>query len=183
SWTKKLGLPDYPAGLALASNFLASRGFLGWLELVFLIYGLFLAWQLRAVLLERAAYLPKSELGRAQLLFLSFTAGAVLISFLKVVMDLIPFFLVVEIVIIVHALACMALMLHRSREDHVRVSAAAPEVYRPGMLRTLSAGALLLLVAVFSGWMVKRALYGSQVAGSQYTDHIRFGPNNTNNIK
>jgi hypothetical protein len=40
---------------------------------------------------------------------------------------------------------------------------------------------LLGAVAIsFAGWGLKRALFGDQFSGQFYMDHIRFGPNNTN---
>jgi hypothetical protein len=54
--------------------------------------------------------------------------------------------------------------------------------YGPWIRRAALAGTLGAIVAIFTGWGVKRAVYGDRATGG-IPDQIRFGPNNTNTIK
>ncbi|MCX6624281.1 MAG: hypothetical protein NTY38_25100, partial [Acidobacteria bacterium] len=78
-----------------------------------------------------------------------------------------------------NALACTFLVLAAPASTPAGFTAeGAP---RAGWLRrTVAFGVLAAVGCTFGGWALKRALFGDTFAPGFYMDHIRFGPNNTN---
>jgi hypothetical protein len=101
-------------------------------------------------------------------------------SLTHVTPELEPLELSIQVGIMIHAIACTTLMLAMSREARPLPARDAEPLYRWSVARTMAAGLAAALIVCAAGWGVKRALYGDVVAGGFYTDHIRFGPNNTN---
>jgi hypothetical protein len=82
-----------------------------------------------------------------------------------------------------NAVLCAWLVLTRLPEP-VAVEAERASVARTGWAgRTLAWGLLAAVLAIFGGWAFKRAVFGDRFAPHFYTDHIRVGPNNTNDKK
>ncbi|MFN0168144.1 MAG: hypothetical protein ACKV22_17095 [Bryobacteraceae bacterium] len=174
-WRRTLkSLPDTFGGLPVTAGFDPSRGFLGWFELLFLLLGAVLVW----AMLRRSALVPESPPGRGQLLFLVFQWSFVIISFAHVLPEMTPFLFLVQWVIAMQAIACTALVLHPAR---VAPPISSGPIYRGASSRMIVSATLLGILAIFAGWSLKRALYGDTFAVGFYMDHIRFGPNHTNN--
>lgn len=57
---------------------------------------------------------------------------------------------------------------------------ADPAAFPPWPRNMLAIGLAAAMISPIAGWAVKRALYGDRFGGYFYMDHIRFGPNNTN---
>ncbi|MPY90266.1 MAG: hypothetical protein GEU99_20370 [Luteitalea sp.] len=55
--------------------------------------------------------------------------------------------------------------------------------WKPVLIRTALAGLAGALTASLLGYSVRVGLFGNGPTGNIYTEHIRFGPNNTNDIR
>jgi hypothetical protein len=174
-------LPEYSHGIAVVSNFLPSRGWIGWLEAVYLALGGCLLWLLLRHFQYPIPLVPQSRLGRGQLLYLVFLWLITFLSLVHVTPELRPLELWIQAAIMVHAIVCTVLMLSVTAVAREAVPVDEGLVYRPGLQRILAAGVLATLSIPFAGWAVERLLY-NHIGGAFYTNHIRFGPNNTNTV-
>ncbi len=174
-WRRTLkSLPESFGGLPVTAGFDPARGFVGWFELLFLLLGAVMVW----TMIRMPALIPTSAPGRGQLLFLVFQWALVIISSAHVLPEMTPFLFLVQWVIALQAVACTALVLN---PPGAPPPAEVGPVYAGGASRRMiTAAALLGVLAIFGGWSVKRALYGDTFAAGFYMDHIRFGPNHTN---
>ena len=75
----------------------------------------------------------------------------------------------------------ISLMLATPVFEHVPQHAAT-NFARP-IRRVASAGLLALVIIAFSGWGLKRFLFADTFAGYFNSNHVRFGPHNTNDMK
>lgn len=165
-------LPAEVYGLNVASNFLPSRGWIGWMELGFLAVGAILVALLVRHARQSLALLSGSWQSRGQLLFLTLLWAMFVISTVHETAMLEPIVIVMQIGVGVTGALCMWLLLTSPSVD------VASVVSWPR--RMLAIGLAAAILSPLAGWSVKRALYGDVFGGYFYMDHIRFGPNNTN---
>jgi hypothetical protein len=180
-WVQYLGaLPEYPGGIALVSGFLPSRGFLGWMEVFFLALGATMSWLMMRHLRRPLHIVPADPLGRGQLLFVTFLWTFVFISFAHVIVEFSPFIMGVQLAITLQGILCVALMFYGSERGVTVIAQDAGATPLIGIPRLVAVGLVAAALTSVSGLCVKRALFGDAFAGFFYKDHIRFGPNNTN---
>lgn len=187
-WTKEVaGLTDRLYGIWISSDMMPSRGFIGWLDFVFIALGVAMVVLLVLHLRQPIPFIPETWMGKGQLFYLVFLWTMVAINFMLVVPRFTPIRLVTEWFITLNAIACTVLLVYacfaRSSDT---VEIAAERSYAPWIRNVAVCGILGAAVVCVGGWGVKRALYGDRYAGVpgvQYQDHIRFGPNNTNTIR
>jgi hypothetical protein len=183
-WVQHLeALPEYPGGVALVSGFLPSRGFLGWMEVVFLASGALLVWLMIRHLRRPLRIVPADPLAGGQLLFVAFLWACIFISFAHVIVEFSPFIMGVQLAITLQGILCMALMFYGSERGVMPVGQEAGSIPLIGVARLVTVGLVAAALISVSGLCVKRALFGDAFAGFFYKDHIRFGPNNTNDQK
>lgn len=176
-------MPDRMYGIWVEAGFLPSRGFIGWFDIAYLVLGVALVWLLCLQVKRGLPLLPKSWLGRGQLLYLSFLWAITFINFAHVIVRFTPIRLVTEFAITINAAVCTVLMVTGALAQPVRVPDAEDKANYGLWIRKVSiAGVLGAIVISVAGWSVKRALFDdTAVPGAGV--HIRFGPNNTNNQK
>jgi hypothetical protein len=170
-------------GLPLVGELVPSRGWVGWYDLGWLLVcALVLALLLRHTR-RPIPLLPANWAGKGQLLYLVFLWMITLMSCVHEIPLLNPVNVSMLWLQIANALFCTWLVLSRLPEPAVLPSQAGG-VTRSGWIgRTVAWGSLLGVLAVLAGWSFKRAVFGDRFAPYFYMDHIRFGPNNTNDRK
>ncbi len=171
-------LPEYVHGVAVVGGLAPSKGFLGWVELIYLVFGAVLLALAVRHLRQRLPLIPESPLGQGQLLYLAFLWFAALMSFAHELSAMNSVGWVMHWGITMNALVCTYLVLAPPLPDAELALAGFP--YSGGLRRTLVLGALTAVGCSFGGWALKRSLIGDAFAPHFYMDHIRFGPNNTN---
>ncbi len=135
----------------------------------------------RCYRLGAVAFVPENWLGRSQLLYLVFLWAFAFLSFAIEISGTLPGWFVTQWFITLHALLCTWLMLASPVFAHVPQHATTN--FAKPIRRVVSAGLLALLIISFSGWGLKRFLFAGTFAGYFNSNHVRFGPHNTNNMK
>jgi hypothetical protein len=98
--------------------------------------------------------------------------------------ELTPQTFVIQWAIALNAIACTWLVLAGSQPSSSFDATAVADIEWSRCIRRIIAGGLLAaVVTVCAGWVVKRALFGDTFAGSFPHNHIRFGPDHTNDTK
>jgi hypothetical protein len=168
-------------GLHLAGKLVPSSGWIGWIEVIFL------AWLVAFLLVfwrQRSAPSPLLDIGargRTLMLFISLVACFAFASFSRDLTNLeggneLP----IQVVITLHALGCIVLALWPGRQEWV----APPEPSRPiSFSRLIVSGLLVAVLTITLGSVGKEAMFYRAFAGGFYMNHIRFGPDNTNDQK
>jgi hypothetical protein len=129
-------------------------------------------------------FIPRDWMGKGQLFYLVFLWSIVTINFVHVLPRFTPIRLVTEWFITLNAVACTILLVFGCMRPLLRPSSEAGKtVYFPWIRNAVIYGLLGAIVVCFASWGVKRAIWGDKTAGVVNTDHVRFGPNNTNSIK
>jgi hypothetical protein len=184
-WVQLKVLSAYLGGLPAVSDFLPSRGFLGWTEILFLAFGLLGAWLVRLHLRRPLRLVPNDPLAQAQALYIAFAVALLLAHFTYIIVraprELLslanPFLSAIMIALCLQTIVCIALMFAGSEREWHPAPVQAVSARLPGAVRILAAGLAAAMLIVFSGWGLERGLYGTRSAGSK---HVRFGPDNTN---
>ncbi len=187
-WTKEVkGMTERLYGIPVSGNLLPANGFLGWIDMVFLVLGFAMILLLALHLKQRLPFLPESWMGKGQIFYLVFLWTMIAINFMLVIPRFTPVRLVTEWFMTINAIACTVLLIYscfaRSRGA---VSVAPERPYGPWIQKTVTLGLLGAAVVIFGGWRIKMALYGDHYAiipGATFQDQIRFGPNNTDAVK
>jgi hypothetical protein len=183
-WLKQVkSLPEYVYGVPVVTGFAPSRGWIGWFELVFLALGAVMVWQLVRQCRQPSPLIPATWFGRGQLLFLVFIWMITFISSTREIPGFRPFVFALQALITLHAVLCTALMLSSAPKTLTTESAVIPQPAAPTLRKILAFGLLAAVLSSLAGCTVKRMLFGDNVGGGFYMNHIRFGPNNTNNTK
>ena len=179
-WVKNLkSLPEQVNGIALMAGLAPSKGFVGWLELVYLAYGvILLALAVRHVR-QPLPVVPEDWLGRSQLLYLVFLWLVTFMSFAHDLAGMNPVGWLIHWGLAMNALMCTALVMARAAPAPAGI-APAGSPYAGWLRRSAALGVLAAVGSTFGGWALKRGLFGDSHAPHFYMDHIRFGPNNTN---
>lgn len=184
-WTKEIAtLTPQLYGIDIAADFLPSRGFIGWFEMVYLAIAFAVILLLITHLRRGVPFIPESWLGKGQLLYLLFLWWIVTINFVHVLPRFTPVRLVTEFFITLNAVACTVLLVFGCfRTRMVLPVNSAGQSYSSWIRNAVVlgfAGAVLVCVV---GWGVKLMFWGTGNAGIVNSDQIRFGPRNTNTIR
>jgi hypothetical protein len=181
-WTKEVdGLKPVIYGIRINGDFVFSRGFLGWFDMVFLAIAIAMIALLALHLRRPLPLIPTSWMGKGQLFYLVFLWTVVTINFMDVLPRFTPIRLVTEWFMTISAAACTILLLIGCflREGRTPPGPAGAR-YGPWIRNIVLAGLAGAVVVSFGGWVMKRTIYGDKFAGKIYDDQVRFGPNNTN---
>lgn len=180
-WMRDAGFPEAVQGIHMVGGFVSSHGWIGWLELLFLPLAMMLLLLLISHARRPLPFIPESGLGRGQLLYLVFLWAFGWMSFTIEISGLQPSWFVTQSAITLHVLLCTWLLLAGSMVPRATAPAETAPEWPIG--RTLLANLLVILVTTFGGWSLKRGLFGDRFAGSFNANHVRFGPDNTNDKK
>lgn len=183
-WLKNVEkLSPAPFGVQLVAGLIPSRGFVGWFDALWLLAGLLLVLLIRRHFRRPVRVVPESSIGKGQLLFLLFIWIVTFMSFVHEVPKYTPHSLVIQCWITINALICTAIVL-AGPADPIPISDPSADSVPQRPSRVLLVVSLLAaLASVFAGYQTKRILYLDAFARGFYMDHIRFGPNNTNDTR
>lgn len=183
-WAKAFpSLANGVHGLPVVAGFLPSKGWVGWVDLLFIAYGAALWWLLRRSRRAPTPWLSADGYGRGQWLYLTLVGMVVVLSFARDVTNVgagdewrILWF------IVLHGVLCLVVALGTAMPQDAPLPPrwAAPGFGAP---RTVAVCGLAAAVAACTFcWGVQRLLFRGTFPG-QATPHIRFGPENTNDRK
>jgi hypothetical protein len=168
-------------GLYLVGKLVPSLGWIGWIEVIFLAWAVMLMALLVRQRSAPLALLSMNPRGRAVLLFVTLVAIFAATSFSR---DLTNFQsgneLRIQVAITLHALACAMLALW-PEQRLLDTSAQIPK--RVAFSKLVFLGVMTWLLTAAMCVAGKEAMFHRTFAGGFYMDHIRFGPNNTNDQK
>jgi len=181
-WTKEIeNLTANLYGIPVTSYLMPWRGFIGWFEMIYLAIAAAMVLLLVLHLRRPLPFIPADWVGKGQLFYLVFLWSTVVINFADVLPRFAPNRLVTEWFMTLNAVACTVLLVYGCFAMEGRVIRKVPDALYGRWIRNAVAFGLLGAVAVsLAGWGIKRGLYGDRTANNIYSDHIRFGPNNTN---
>ncbi len=184
-WTKEIAtLTPQLYGIHIAADFLPSRGFIGWFEMIYIPLALAMILLLVIHLRRPLAFIPQDWLGKGQLFYLVFLWSIVLINFVHVLPRFTPIRLVTEWFMTLNAIACTILLVFGCFRPMVRpATEPSTKSYFPWIRNSVVFGIVGAILVCFLGLGAKRVFWGDKPAGIVNTDQIRFGPNNTNTIK
>jgi len=170
-------------GLPLMGELVPSSGWVGWYDLAWLLFtALVLALLLRHTR-RPIPLLPTSWVGKGQLLYVVFLWMITLMSCVHEIPLLNPVNVSMLWLEIANASLCTWLVLSRLPDASATPAEIVGVTRSVWIGRTLAWGSLLAVLAILAGWSFKRAVFGGRFAPGFYMDHIRFGPNNTNDRK
>jgi hypothetical protein len=181
-WTKEIAtLTPNLYGIPVTSYMLPWRGFIGWMEMIYLAIAAAMIALLVLHLRRPLPFIPATWVGKGQLLYLVFLWSIVIINFADVLPRFAPNRLVTEWLMTLNAVACTVLLVFAcfAREGRVALK-ARDALYGRWIRNTVVFGLAGAVGASLIGWGVKRGFYGDRPTGNIYQDQIRFGPNNTN---
>jgi hypothetical protein len=167
TWVKANAVPATLYGLSADTWFN-----LGYLALA----GLFLA----ALIVHQRRplpFIPASDAGKAQLVYLVFLWWMVVGNFGRAVVAFAPQRLITEGVIHLNAVLCSMLVLFCVPAPFVS-SAPAGAALTATLRRVLAFGLLGTVLSIAADWAVVRSVWGNTFAGHAAL-HVRFGPNAT----
>ncbi len=184
-WTKEVeGLTDQLYGIWISSDLMPSRGFVGWMDFVFIALTVAMVVLLALHLKKPILFIAGSWMGKGQLFYLVFLWTIIFINLALVIPRLTPMRLVTEWFMTLNAIACTVLLVYACfarSESEVEIAPDAP--YAPAIRKIIVVGLLAATAVCFGGWGVKRALWGDTFPNMGGTDQIRFGPNNTDTVR
>ena len=172
-------LPEKPFGLPVAGWLRASKGWVGWFELIYLAIGIAVVWLLTAHLRQPLAFIPESWLGKGQWLYLIFLWWVVVFNFERALVGFSPHRLVTEGVITFNAVICTVLMALSARS--IPMQESIPQDlpnYTSWIGKTVLVGSIMMVLTTLIFWGITLAIYGAKHAPHSGL-HIRFGPNAT----
>lgn len=183
-WLKGLKtLPEAPFGVPFVADLLPSKRWVGYLDAIYLLFGIVLLTLLIRQYRRPAPVIPPTWVGKGQLLYLVSVWFVTLMSFAHVIPRLSPVLLVMHSLLVVNALVCTWLVVVGMPNPSAEPAAAPEYAYRLSTKWILMLGLGVAVLSIFGGWGLKRTLYGDKFAPGFYTNFIRFGPNNTNDVK
>lgn len=180
-WMRDASFPATVQGIHVVGGFVSSQGWIGWIELLFLPLAVMIVLLCLRQTRRPLAFVPESWLGRGQLLYLAFLGAFALLSFSIEISVLREKWFLTQWAITFHVLLCTWLLL--VGPTTVREPENAELTDRWPIGRAAVFGLLMAMATTLGGWAVKRELFGDTFAGAASVDHIRFGPNNTNDKK
>lgn len=169
-------------GIAVEGGFIPAHGFLGWFDFAYLAIGIALAWLLFLHLRRPLPLVPRTWLGKAQLLYLVYLWMQVAINFANTLPRFAPNRLVTEWFMTLNAAFCTVLMAvgTNAQPDRNVAGEVVDGSYLPWIRKTVVYGLLGAVVVIFASWGGKLLMYPRSAVPEAGVD-IRFGPNNTNN--
>lgn len=192
-WLKGLKtLPAAPFGVPFVADLLPSKHWVGYLDAIYLLFGIVLLTLLIRQYRRPAPAIPPTWAGKGQLLYLVSVWFVTLMSFAHVIPRLSPVLLVMHSLLVVNGLVCTWLVVVGMPTLSAEPSPVLEYAYRLSTKWRLVLGLGVALISIFGGWELKRVMYRDKAAGGQYRDkfapgfymnHIRFGPDNTNEVK
>jgi len=181
-WVKQMPrLDEVTQGLPIKGGLVESSGWVGWLEVVFIVWGIVLITLLVRQKRFPSPLLPDEPYSRGLLLF---TGLISFFAFSSLARDLTNFDsgreLPIQVAITIHALVCILLVHWIGNTDR---AITANHSQMTSWKRLILCGFLggLLTVSICS--LGKEVMFRKEFAGGFYMDHIRFGPQNTNEKK
>ncbi|MCU1257502.1 MAG: hypothetical protein JWO80_387 [Bryobacterales bacterium] len=184
-WTKEIStLTPELYGINIAADFLPARGFIGWIEMIYIAIAFAMILLLVTHLQRPLAFLPQSWLGKGQLFYLVFLWWIVTINFAHVLPRFTPVRLVTEWFMTLNAVACTVLLLLAPAHPTVYPAVANEDgPYFSWNRNVALLGIAGTIVVCFVGLGAKLLFWGTGNVGIVNSDQIRFGPGNTNTIK
>jgi hypothetical protein len=184
-WTKEIpNLEPKLYGIPIVSDLLPSRGFIGWLDFVYLALGFAIVLLLVMHLRRPLPFIPTDWLGKGQLFYLVFLWSIVVINFVHVLPRFTPIRLVTEWFMTLNAVACTILLAYGSFARPAPLLTHDTDApYFPLIRKTAIFGLLGAVAVSFLGLGIKLACWGDKPAGVVNNDQIRFGPKNTNTVR
>ena len=183
-WTKEIAtLTPRLYGIPITGDLFPSRGFIGWLDIVYLAIAFAMILLLALHLRRPLPFIPVDWLGKGQLFYLVFLWSVVTINFIDVLPRFTPIRLVTEWVITLNAVVCTILLIYGCFGARPRVPLRSDAPYLSWIRNVVVFGILGAVVVCFASWGAKLAIYGNSPVGKLAHDQIRFGVNNTNTIR
>ncbi len=182
-WLKHVkSLTSDVSGLPLVGELLPSKNWVGWYDAAWILVSMLVLGLLLRHTRHPIPLLPANWAGKGQLLYVVFLWLITLMSIVHEIPLLGPGNVCMFWLYVANATLCTWLVLARLPEmaGAGETSGATPS---PWIGRTLAWGLLAAVLAISAGWGFKRAVFGDHFAPYFYMDHIRFGPNNTNDRK
>ena len=165
-------------GLQITGRFWASRGVIGWSEVLYAAIGGAIIWLMVRHVEQPLSVMPESWLGQGQLLMLVFLWWVVTMNFSQEIVGFTARRIVTEGLITFNAVVCTVLLLALPQTTGVSTSLSASVPY----LDLCAQAALLALIAVplavFAEWGISLAVWGRRLIPFKFV-HIRFGANAT----
>ena len=180
NWVEKVDcLPERPYGLPVAGWFVRSRGWIGWLELIYIAIGIAVFSLMQMHRSQPLAFIPDTWLGKGQLLYLVFLWWVVNFNFALKIVEFSPRRLVTEGLITFNAIVCTVL----AAAITIANPADGPAVLQAGTFagwirNTIIAGLAAAIFFTLSQWGLTHALFGKRHVAFAFR-HIRFGANAT----
>ncbi len=161
-WTKEIAtLTPRLYGIPISGDLLPSRGFIGWLDIVYLAIAFAMIFLLALHLRRPLPFIPADWLGKGQLFYLVFLWSIVTLNFIDVLPRFTPIRLVTEWFITLNAVACTILLIYGCFAARAGVPAALPDrPYLPWIRNVVVFGILGVVIACFASWGAKQAIYG-----------------------
>lgn len=167
--------------IPVVTMLIPTRGFIGWLDFVFLAITAMTIILLVRHLRHPLEFIPSSWRGKGQIFYLVFLWAIVNMNFTHVLPRWTAMRLITELTIIVNGILCTLLVVFSAPPDREPPQTDAP--YGAWLRNIMVVGVVGTAIVCFTGWGTTRALWKGQPAGVVNHDQIRFGPNNTNTIK
>lgn len=178
-WMRDGNFPELVYGLRAAAGLLPSLNWIGWIEIIFLPLAALVLWG--CTTRRQLPLLPATARGRAQMLYLLVLWAAAFLSATIEIARLDSKWFVIQWGITLHALACTVLILWGGDTDRAPEPASQPVAWPHA--RAVALGVLLVAATVLGGWRMKQATFGDTFVNVVNVNHIRFGPDNTNQVK
>lgn len=180
NWVEKIAcLPERPYGLPVAGWFVRSRGWIGWLELIYIAIGIAVFWLMQLHRWQPLGFIPDSWLGKGQLLYLVFLWWVVNFNFALKIVEFSPRRLVTEGPITFNAIVCTVLAASITLDDAVNRHLAPQAVnYANWIENTIIIGLAASIIFMLGQWGFTHALFGKRHVAFAFR-HIRFGPEAT----
>ena len=180
NWVDKVAsLSKRPYGLPLAGWFVRSKGWIGWLELVYIAIGIALFWLMHAHRSKPISFIPDTWTGTGQLLYLVFLWWVVNFNFALKIVEFTPRRLVTEGVITFNAVICtiLAALVVRTDAFHQPLFLSAGS-FAAWIGYTSCVGLAATVAFTLFEWGLTHALFGRRHIPFAFR-HIRFGPDAT----
>lgn len=180
NWVDKVAsLPKRPYGLPVAGWFVRSKGWIGWLELVYIAIGIALFWLMHAHRSMPISFIPDTWTGTGQLLYLVFLWWVVNFNFALKIVEFTPRRLVTEGVITFNAVICtiFAALVVQTDAFHQPLFPSAGS-FAAWIGYTSCVGLAATVAFTLFEWGLTHALFGRRHIPFAFR-HIRFGPDAT----
>jgi hypothetical protein len=180
SWVDRVeSLPEKPYGLPVSGWFVRSRGWIGWLELIYIAIGIAVFWLMQTHRSQPLSFIPDTWLGKGQLFYLVFLWWVVNFNFALKIVEFSPQRLVTEGLITLNAVICTilaAFIVETDAAHHPLIQSDG--TYATWIGYTLFIGLTATVILTMGQWGLTHALFGRHHVAFAFR-HIRFGPDAT----